>query len=59
MKAFLARLLSVVFSHPSMLSKSDGSISEEIEEVSLEGPELSDKVRPPPWRVEAALVGCC
>lgn len=30
-------------SHPSVLSKSDGSIGEEIEEVSIEGPELSDK----------------
>uniref|UniRef100_H3C715 FGFR1 oncogene partner (FOP) N-terminal dimerisation domain-containing protein n=1 Tax=Tetraodon nigroviridis TaxID=99883 RepID=H3C715_TETNG len=30
-------------SHRSILSRSDGSIGEEIEEVSIEGPELSDK----------------
>lgn len=40
--------VSVVFSHRSILSKSDVSIGEEIEEVSIEGPEHSDKVSSQP-----------
>lgn len=56
---FLAGLLPVVFSHPSILSKSDASIGEEIEEVSIEGPELSDKVSPPCDDWEPLLVDSC
>lgn len=36
--------LSFLFSHRSENSKSEVSIDEEIEEVSIEGPDISDKV---------------
>lgn len=35
------------YSHRSDLSKSEVSIGEEIEEGSIEGPDISDKVRGP------------
>lgn len=40
--------LFVCFSHRSDLSKSEVSIGEEIEEVSIEGPDISDKVNQHP-----------
>lgn len=40
--------LSFLFSHRSENSKSEVSIDEEIEEVSIEGPDISDKVSSSP-----------